>query len=156
MRRLESIAATLFASLAALSLAAVLLVTVADVALRNLVGYPMRGQFELVELGLAYSVFLALPAVFIRSTHLVVDVADHFVNARVKRLLDVFGTATSLVALAVMLWQIAPQSLYVMRFGDMTFDLQIPKIWYAAPLLAGIAFSLVAALVSLIRGRSLG
>jgi TRAP-type C4-dicarboxylate transport system permease small subunit len=122
-----------------------MLVTVADVVLRSFFGLPVRGQFELVELTLAYSFFLALPAVFLRDAHLVVDAADHFVSARVRRALDIVGAVVSLVVLAVMLWQMAPQALYVMRFGDMTFDLQILKIWYAAPALAGIAISAVIA-----------
>ena len=153
MRRLERIAATAFGGLAAIALAAVMLVVVADVVLRNLFGYPMRGQFELVELGLSATVFLALPAVFLQGAHLVVDVADHFVSPRVKRGLDLFAGAIALGVVGLILWQIAPQSLYVMRFGDTSFDLQIPKIWYAAPLLVGMAFSLLAAFVVLVRSE---
>jgi hypothetical protein len=44
-----------------------------------------------------------------------------------------------------------PQALYMMRFGDMTFDLQIPKIWYAAPALAGILISAIIALLLMVR-----
>ncbi len=128
-----------------------MLVVMADVVLRALFRAPIRGQFELVELALAYTIFLALPAVFLRDAHLVVDVADHFVPAWTRRLLDVLGAAASLAALAVMLWQMAPQALYMMRFGDMTFDLQIPKMWYAAPALAGIVCSALAALVLIVR-----
>jgi TRAP-type transport system small permease protein len=135
------------------ALGAVLLITVADVVLRNLFRYPVRGQYEMVELGLSATVFLALPAVFLQGAHLVVDVADHFVSPRVKRGLDLFAGAVALGVVGLILWQIAPQSLYVMRFGDMSFDLQIPKIWYAAPLLVGMAFSLLAALLSLLRQR---
>lgn len=128
-----------------------MLVVVADVVLRAAFRIPIRGQFELVELALACTIFLALPAVFLRDAHLVVDVADHFVPAWTKRLLDLLGAAASLAALAVMLWQMAPQALYMMRFGDMTFDLQIPKMWYAAPALAGIVCSALAALVLIVR-----
>jgi TRAP-type C4-dicarboxylate transport system permease small subunit len=128
-----------------------MLVTVADVVLRSFFGIPVRGQFELVELALAYSLFLALPAVFLRDAHLVVDAADHFVSARVRRALDLLGAAASLAALGIMLWQMTPQALYMMRFGDMTFDLQIPKIWYAAPALAGILISAIIALLLMVR-----
>jgi len=127
-----------------------MLVVVADVVLRALFRVPIRGQFELVELALACTIFLALPAVFLRDAHLVVDVADHFVPAWTRRLLDLLGAAASLAALAIMLWQMAPQALYMMRFGDMTFDLQIPKMWYAAPALAGIVCSALAALVLIV------
>jgi TRAP-type C4-dicarboxylate transport system permease small subunit len=146
-------AARVFGTLAAIALAGFMLVTVADVLLRSLFATPIRGQFELVELGLAYSIFLALPALFLRDAHLVVDVADHFVSARTRVALDLLGAAASLAALAIMLWQMAPQALYMMRFGDMTFDLQIPKMWYAAPALAGILCSLVAALIAVFARR---
>ena len=128
-----------------------MLVIVADVVLRSIGSLPVRGQYELVELALACTIFLALPAVFLRDAHLVVDVADHFVGARARRALDILGAIASLLALAVMLWQMVPQAIYMMNFGDMTFDLQIPKTWYAAPALLGIVFSALAALFLIFR-----
>jgi TRAP-type C4-dicarboxylate transport system permease small subunit len=154
MTRALDLAARVFGCLAAIFLAGIMLVTVADVVLRSFFRYPVRGQFELVELGLAYVIFLALPALFLRDAHLVVDVADHFVSARARVALDLLGAAASLAALGLMLWQMVPQALYMMRFGDMTFDLQIPKMWYAAPALAGILGSLVAALVVILARRT--
>ncbi|HYG54884.1 MAG TPA: TRAP transporter small permease [Burkholderiales bacterium] len=153
MKRGLEVAARFFAYLAAIFLAGMMLVTVADVVLRSAFRTPVRGQFELVELALGWTVFLALPAVFLRDAHLVVDVADHFVSARLRQLLDIVGAVASVVALAIMLWQMAPQALYMMRFGDMTFDLQIPKLWYAAPALAGMFFSAIAAALLVIRNR---
>jgi len=128
-----------------------MLVVVADVVLRSAFRMPVRGQYEIVELMLGYTVFLALPAVFLQGAHLVVDIADHFVSPRVARALDAFGAAASLAALGIMLWQMLPQALYMMNFGDMTFDLQIPKTWYAAPALLGIACSAAIALYLLIK-----
>jgi len=153
VKRGLEVAARFFAYLAAIFLAGMMLVTVADVVLRSAFRTPVRGQFELVELALGWTVFLALPAVFLRDAHLVVDVADHFVSARLRQLLDIVGAVASVVALAIMLWQMAPQALYMMRFGDMTFDLQIPKLWYAAPALAGMFFSAIAAALLVIRNR---
>jgi TRAP-type C4-dicarboxylate transport system permease small subunit len=128
-----------------------MLIIVADVVLRSTLRIPVRGQYELVELALGYTIFLALPAVFLRDAHLVVDVADHFVSARVRRALDLAGAAASIAALGIMLWQMVPQALYMMRFGDMTFDLQISKNWYALPALAGIVASLAAAAALVVR-----
>ena len=122
-----------------------MLVVVADVVMRSAFRLPVRGQYEIVELMLGYTLFLALPAVFLLGANLVVDVADHFVPARVRRALDLFGAAASLAALSIMLWQMGPQALYMMNFGDMTFDLQIPKTWYAAPALFGIVCSALVA-----------
>jgi TRAP-type C4-dicarboxylate transport system permease small subunit len=150
-RALTPIFARFFGYAAALSLAAMMLIIVADVVLRAALRLPVRGQYELVELALGYTIFLALPAVFLRDAHLVVDVADHFVSARVRRVLDLLGAIASLVALAVMLWQMVPQALYMMNFGDMTFDLQIPKTWYAAPALIGIVAAAGVALYLVVR-----
>lgn len=130
-----------------------MLLTVADVVLRALFHYPIQGMLELVELGLACTIFLALPAVFLREEHLVVDVVDHFVPAPIKRRLELLGALASLAVLAIMLWQMAPLARYMMRFGDVTSDLSIPRIWYWAPVLAGVVCSALACLALLARRR---
>ena len=155
MKRALEVAARIFGTLAAIFLAGMMLLTVADVALRALFSYPIRGQLELVELGLACTIFLALPAVFLRDQHLVVDVVDHFVGAGTKRLFDLLGALVSLAVLAIMLWQMVPQARYMMRFGDVTSDLSIAKIWYTAPALLGMVCSALATLAFIVRwGRA--
>jgi TRAP-type C4-dicarboxylate transport system permease small subunit len=148
---LTPILARFFGYAAAAALAAMMLVVVADVVLRALFRVPVRGQLELVELLLGWMLFLALPAVFLMGANLVVDVADHFVGPRVLRALGLFGSAASAAALGVMLWQMLPQARYMMNFGDMTFDLQIPKTWYAASALVGIVCSAAVVLALLVR-----
>jgi TRAP-type C4-dicarboxylate transport system permease small subunit len=146
--------ARLFGYLAAFFLTATMMVTVADVFLRTFFGYPMRGVLELVELGLACTIFLALPAVFLRDEHLVVDVIDHLAKKPVVRLLDLAGAIVSLVVLAVMLWQMVPLARTMHEFGDVTSDLSLPKIWYWVPVLLGLFASALAAVVFIVRWRS--
>ena len=88
-------------TIAAAFLAAMVLLTVADVVLRSLFGYPIRGMLELIELGLACAVFLGLPAVFLRRGHLVVDVIDQLAPPSLVRLLDLVGAVVSFGVLAV-------------------------------------------------------
>lgn len=145
--------ARLFGYLAAFFLTATMMVTVADVFLRTFFGYPMRGVLELVELGLACTIFLALPAVFLRDEHLVVDVIDHLAKKSVVRLLDLGGAIVSLVVLAVMLWQMVPLARTMHEFGDVTSDLSLPKIWYWVPVLLGLFASALAAVVFIVRWR---
>ena len=83
--------ARVFGALAAVFLAGMVLITVADVVLRSLFDFPIRGVLELVELGLACTIFIALPAVFLRDEHLVVDVIDHLLRPSTVRLLDLAG-----------------------------------------------------------------
>jgi len=145
--------ARLFGYLAAFFLTATMMVTVADVFLRTFFGYPVRGVLELVELGLACTIFLALPAVFLRDEHLVVDVIDHLAKKSVVRLLDLAGAIVSLVVLAVMLWQMVPLARTMHEFGDVTSDLSLPKIWYWVPVLLGLFASALAAVVFIVRWR---
>lgn len=130
-----------------------MLLTVADLALRALFNYPIPGMLELVELGLACSVFVALPAVFLRDEHLVVDVIDHLVRASVVRWLDLAGAILSLGVLAVMAWQMVPLARTMHEFGDVTSDLSIPRIYYWIPVLLGVVASALAALVFILRWR---
>ena len=145
--------ARLFGYLAAFFLTATMMVTVADVFLRTFFGYPVRGVLELVELGLACTIFLALPAVFLRDEHLVVDVIDHLAKKSVVRLLDLAGAIVSLVVLAVMLWQMVPLARTMHEFGDVTSDLSLAKIWYWVPVLLGLFASALAAVVCIVRWR---
>src|SRR5258706_12667039 len=63
---------------AAVCLVAMMLLTVADVVLRATANAPIRGVYELIELLLAGTFFLALPAVFLRDDHIVVNSIDEW------------------------------------------------------------------------------
>jgi TRAP-type C4-dicarboxylate transport system permease small subunit len=139
--------------LAAAFLAAMMLLTVADVALRTFFSLPIQGMLELVELGLACTIFIALPAVFLRDEHLVVDVVDHLLKPAAVRVLDLVGAIVSLGVLVVMAWQMGPLARTMHEFGDVTSDLSIPKLWYWIPVLFGIVASALATLVFIVRWR---
>ena len=138
-----------FAALAALFLAAMVGLTVADVVLRSFFGTPIRGMLELIELGLACTIFLALPAVFLRREHLAVDVIDHLAKPALVRWLERLGAVISLGVLAVMAWQMWPLARTMVEFGDVTSDLSIPRLYYWIPVLGGVGFSVLAVLVKI-------
>src|SRR5687767_15295005 len=143
--------ARFFGYLAAFFLTATMMVTVADVFLRTFFNYPIRVVLELVELGLACTIFIALPAVFLRDEHLVVDVIDHLARPSVVRWLDLAGAVVSLGVLVLMLWQMVPLARAMHEFGDVTSDLSIPKIYYWVPVLLGLLASALATLVFIVR-----
>ena len=140
-----------FGTVAAAFLAAMMLLTVADVLLRTFFNYPIQGMLELIELGLACTLFLGMPAVFIRGEHLVVDVVDQWTRPSVVRLLDLFGALISFGLLAVMAWEMVPVARSMYEFGDVTSDLSIPKIYYWIPVLLGVVASALASLVFIVR-----
>ncbi|HEX6268553.1 MAG TPA: TRAP transporter small permease [Burkholderiales bacterium] len=130
---------------AAAFLAAMVLLTVADVVLRTFFGYPIRGMLELIELGLACTIFVALPAVFLREEHLVVDVL------RKTRPLELLGATVSLEVLAFMGWHMLPNARNMIEFGDVTSDLSIPRLWSWVPVLFGAGASAVAVLLQFLK-----
>ena len=130
-----------------------MLLTVADVLLRTFFSYPVRGMLELIELGLACTVFLGMPAVFLRDENLVVDVIDQLAPRPLVRLLDLLGALVSFGVLAIMAWQMVPVARGMHEFGDVTSDLSIPKIYYWIPVLLGVVASAAATVVFVVRWR---
>jgi len=136
-----------------LFLAAMMLLTVADVVLRAFFNRPIHGTFELIELCLACTIFIALPAVFLRDEHLVVDVVDHFAPPAVVKRLDLAGAIASLAVLALMFWRMLSLARDMQEFGDVTADLSIPKIFFWIPVLLGVGASALATLAFIARWR---
>jgi TRAP-type C4-dicarboxylate transport system permease small subunit len=143
--------ARLLAAAAAVFLCAMMLVTVTDVVLRSLFSYPIFGTFDLVELFLVTSIFLALPETFRREEHVVVDLVDHLAPARAIPPLRVLAAALAALLLALLLWHgVAPAwDTYVS--GDRTLDLELPRWLHWLPILLGTAAALLVALLLLAR-----
>jgi len=147
--KFRNTAAAVCGWLAGIALAAMMLVTVADVVLRAVANLPIRGTFEIVELLLACTFFLALPASFLRDEHIVVDIVDGWAPRRVALLRRIAGVL-SVVLMGLMAWQgwIAARDTLV--FNDVTADLAIPRIWYWVPVLAGMIGGTLSALYLLL------
>ena len=152
MARWRAAAASACGSLAAVSLAAMMLVTVADVVLRAAINRPIRGTLEIVELLLACSFLLALPATFLRDEHIVVDIVDGMAPRRVP-LLRRIAALLGAVLRAVMAWQGWIAATDTLVFHDVTADLAIPRIWYWIPVLAGMIGGCIAAAAMVFEGK---
>jgi TRAP-type transport system small permease protein len=131
-------------------LVAMMLLTVADVVLRAVANRPIRGMFELVELLLACTFFVALPAVFLRDEHLVVDVVDPLAPRWVPRLRRI-AEVVAIPVLALMAWEGFKAARETLVFNDVTSDLAIHRLWYWIPVLIGLIGSAVAAVTMLLR-----
>jgi TRAP-type C4-dicarboxylate transport system permease small subunit len=121
-----------------------MLLTVADVLLRALANRPIRGMYEIVELLLACTFFIALPAVFLRDEHIVVDVVDP-IAPRAVPVLKRFAEVLAVAVLAVMAWQGWKAAAETLVFNDVTSDLAIHRLWYWVPVLVGMVGSALAA-----------
>ena len=153
VQRALDTAAWLCGWIASICLAAMMLLTVADVVLRAAFNRPIRGVYELVELLLCATFFVALPAVFLRDDHIVVDSIDRSAPRAVPWLRRVAGVI-AVAMLGLMTWQGSIAARDAWSFGDVTADLALPKILFWIPLLFGLGGSAVAALAAVFRVRS--
>lgn len=150
MTRWRDIASTVCGLIAAVFLTAMMLLTVADVALRAAFNMPIRGVYDLVELLLAGTFFTAMPAVFLRDENILVnsidDIAPRWVPT-LKRVAELIAMAV----FTVIAWQgiIAARDTYL--FNDVTSDLGLPRYWHWIVLLAGVIGSAVAATMMAVR-----
>jgi TRAP-type transport system small permease protein len=136
--------------IAALFLAAMMLLTVADVTLRAFFNTPLRGTFEVIELLLAGTFFIALPAVFLRDEHIVVDIVDTLAPRSVP-VLRRFAEMLAVVLLAIMAWQGWLAAQDTIAFGDITADLGLPRVLHWIALLAGVIGAAAAAAFRCVR-----
>ena len=138
----------------ALCLAAMMLITVADVTLRAVANLPITGAYDLVQLFLVGTVFLSIPDVFLRGENIVVDFVDHLFRPRAIYLLKTAARLLAFVFLGVLVWQMISPALDSMNFHEVSPDLSIPMIVYWALMVAGVALAVLVAAWILLDGFS--
>lgn len=136
--------------LAVVCLAGMLLLTVVDVGLRSLLDYPLRGVYELVELLLAGTFFLALPAVFLRNDNILVNTIDDFAPRAVP-ILNRIALLLAVCVFVVMAWQGLIAARDSLEFNDVTADLGLPRFWHWIFVLTGLIGATLAAFFMMVR-----
>jgi TRAP-type C4-dicarboxylate transport system permease small subunit len=152
VKRWRELASSFCGWIAAVFLAAMMLLTVADVTLRAVFNMPIRGVYELVELMLAYTFFVALPAVFLRDDNILVSVIDDLAPRWVPALKR-FAAVLAVVILAVMAWQGWLDARDAFEFNDVTADLGLSRLLHWTALLVGVVGAGIAALAMAWRGN---
>ena len=150
MKRWRDFSSRVCGTIAAIFLAAMLLLTVADVVLRAVFNLPVRGVYELVELLLAGTFFVALPCVFLRDENIVVNSIDDLAPRWVPTLKRA-AEALAVVVLAIMAWQGWIAASDSLAFHDVTADLGLPRFWHWSALLIGVIGAGMAALAMAFR-----
>ena len=151
--------ASFLAILGGLALIAVILVTVVSVTGRALlfVGLaPIRGDFELVELGTGFAVFAFLPWVQINRQHASVEILTMNMGAGINRLIDLAADLLMLAIAALLTWKHWDGTVDKYVYGETTFIIQYPIWWaYASGLAGGIGFVLVSFWCVVLSARAL-
>lgn len=101
----------------------------ADSLLASGVG-PILGDYELVEAGIAFSIFAFIPLCQITAGHASVDIFTARLPVRVNRLIQVIVDVVFAIVLIVIAWRLLEGTTSKMRYNETTLLLQFP-IWWA-------------------------
>ncbi len=146
-RLLERLA-KLLAILGGLVLTALTLMSLYSVVMRNLVGRPIQGDFELVQMGCAVSVAAFLPFTQLRDGNIFVDFFTAKASRGTKSFLDGVGSLLLGLALALIAWRTGVGAVDAYRNAETTMIMSLP-IWYGYALMApSLAVAAAAALYS--------
>jgi TRAP-type C4-dicarboxylate transport system permease small subunit len=137
-------AAKPFAFAALLALAFMVLITTVAVFARWLFRQEVFGVVDMMELALAFCVFLALPGVFLRDEQVTVDLVDSLGSSRLTFVLRLFGYLLGIAFVGLTLSQMIGPALEKLHSAETTMTLQIPRYWHWLPLLVGFGASALA------------
>ena len=104
---------------------------------------PINGDFELVEAGVAFSIFAFLPLCQISGGHASVDIFTSKLPSGLNRGLQMMIDIVFAIALIVMAYQLYKGMLSKQSYGDTSFLLQFPIWWAYAASLVGVVMAAV-------------
>ncbi|MGR3729995.1 TRAP transporter small permease [Limimaricola soesokkakensis] len=119
----------LFAGIGGLSILAIMLVTVASVTLRGVLGRPIPGDYELVEIGSAIAIFCFLPWCQATGGNVVVDFFTQKAGPRLIHLLDAMGDLLYLAIAVLLLWRLTLGGVEMHEYDEQTMVLRLPVWW---------------------------
>lgn len=104
----------------------------------------VRGDYELVQAGIAFSVFAFLPICQLMAAHATVDVFTGLMPARVNRVLTAFWEGVLALVVILIGWRLYAGFTEKLANGETSFLLQFPIWWaYGASLIAAVVAGLV-------------
>lgn len=151
LSRIAEFIARTMAIIGGLILLAVIGLTVVSIVGRALLPLslglgPVKGIYDVTEIGIAAAVFAFLPWCQIRNAHAAVDLFKPAFGDRLNHVLNVVIDLGMFLIASVGAWRLYLGMLDKLRYGETTLIAQLP-VWqgYLASLIGAVAFALVAA-----------
>lgn len=117
---------------------------------------PVNGDFELVEAGVAFSIFAFLPLCQITSGHASVDIVTASFPRPLDRALGVVIEAVFAAVLVLIAVQLFHGMMSKKGYGETSLLLQFPVWWgYAASLVPAVVTAVVGVWMAMMRGIEL-
>lgn len=136
--------------IAILSLVVMMGMTVANVFMRYVFNAPIVGAYDLVEICLTISVYLALPAVIFEGQPVVIDLIDGLVSARAVKVMKMIANTAGIVILCFIFWAMLKPAHDAYIYGDVKPEFGFPVwiVWGFA--LFGVLNSILSAAAAVI------
>ncbi|MBU15945.1 MAG: hypothetical protein CMQ14_12830 [Gammaproteobacteria bacterium] len=147
-RKAWSVVQKALTACAVIVLFAMMLLTSFDVVARYVFNSPVRGAFELTEIGLAILVFLALPVATATGSHIAVDLMPLPKSPVWRKTLGLFVKAVIAMTFALIAWKIWTHAGKLASYGQVTNSLEISVGMVAYIVAVGAAVSAVSAFAS--------
>jgi len=138
-------------------LVAMTLMSVASIAGRSLLGKPVPGDFELIQIGCAICVAAFLPWCQMQRGNIIVDFFTVRASVRAQAWLDVFGALLLAAVMLLVGWRTGVGALAVKASGETSMIMGFPSWIGYAFMTPGFALTALAALYTAYdawRGRS--
>jgi TRAP-type C4-dicarboxylate transport system permease small subunit len=131
--RLLDVLARTFAFLGGAVLVGITLMSVTSITGRALLGKPVPGDFELVQLGSAVAIAAFLPYCQLRRGNIIVDFFTTRASARAQAVLDALGALLFSAVMALLAWRTTLGFMTVKASHEVTMIVGFP-VWigYAA------------------------
>jgi TRAP-type transport system small permease protein len=111
---------------AALVLFVIMSITVVDVVGRYAFNAPLPAGYELIQIGMAFLVFLVVPVLTIRDEDIRIEVFQNLMPARLRPRLSLLSKIISLVVILGFSWFLLRRGLSFASSGETTSNLRVP------------------------------
>ena len=113
---------------------------------------PINGDFELVEAGMAFTIFAFLPLCHLHGAHASVDIFTSSLPGRINGALRAVVDVIFAAILVLIAWQLFQGMLSKQNSGQTTFLIEFPLWWaYGVSLTGAAAAALVSVYVAVMR-----
>ena len=144
-RALDAVA-RLFALLGGAVFTGLTLLSLYSITMRNLVGSPIMGDWELVQMGCAVAIAACFPMCQMRNGHIIVDFFTQRVGNTTRKRLDGFGALVLAVMMAVLAWRTAIGAAEAKAYHETSMIMELPTWLGYALMVPSFALASIAAL----------
>lgn len=139
----------LWALLGGVLLVVIALMNTWSVVSLSALGFPVPGDFELVEMGVAIAAFSFLPYCQLTGANVTADIFTAHASPRWVAGFSLLAALVAVLFSALLIWRMSDGMLSYLRYEEVTTILNIP-IWFAfPPILVSLALLIMAAAITL-------